>query len=324
MREIAFDQAINEAIYQLMREDKRVLLIGQGVTSPWYAGLTIGGLIEKFGEDRVIDTPISENSITGISAGAGLAGIKPILVFPRMDFMFYAMDQLANHIAKWSFMLGGKAGLPLVIWAIINRGGEQAAQHSQAIQAIFMHIPGFKIVAPSTPYDAKGLLISALRDGGPVLYIDDRWLYKEKGNVPEKMYSFPIGKAIVRKTGKDVTVAANSYMTVKSILAARLLQQQGIDIEVIDLLSLKPLDITLICNSVRKTGKLIIVDGGWKTCGVAAEVSALVSERVFKYLKSPIMRITLPDAPAPASSVLEKKYYPTEKNIISAVKKILR
>ena len=322
MRKISYADAIKEALHQLMEEDKRVILIGQGVTSPWYAGTTTVGLIDKFGDRRVIDTPVAENSITGIAAGSSLVGIKPILMHPRMDFMYYAMDQIANHIANWHFMFGGKTTMPLVIWAIINRGGEQAAQHSQALQAIFMHIPGLKIVMPSTPYDAKGLLISSLKDANPVLYIDDRWLYQEKGDVPEDLYSVPIGEAIVRKKGKDITIVASSYMSVKAIEAAKALNREGIDAEVIDLRTLKPLDEDSICRSVKKTGRVIVVDGGWRTCGVAAEISALVGEKAFEYLKNPIARITLPDTPAPASSALEKRYYPTERDIISEAKKM--
>jgi pyruvate dehydrogenase E1 component beta subunit len=187
-----------------------------------------------------------------------------------------------------------------------------------------MHVPGLKIVMPSTPFDAKGLLVSALKDNNPVLYIDDRWLYKEKGEVPEDLYSVPIGKAIVRKKGKDITVVASSYMTIKAVRAACLLEKEDIDIEVIDLRTLKPFDAASIFRSIKKTGRLIVVDGGWRTCGVAAEICAFAAEKAFKYLKDPIARITLPDAPAPASSALEKVYYPSEKEIIKAAKKILR
>ena len=229
---------------------------------------------------------------------------------------------IANHIANWHFMFGGRTNMPVVIWAIINRGGEQAAQHSQALQGMLMHIPGLKIVMPSTPYEAKGLLISALKDPNPVLYIDDRWLYKEAGEVPEEMYSLPMGKGIIRKKGKDITIVATSYLVVEAMKAAKRLKDGGIDVEVIDPRWIKPLDEGLICDSVRKTGRLIVVDGGWRTCGVAAEISALVSEKTLKYLKSPIVRITLPDSPAPASSALEKIYYPTQKNIVSTAKKI--
>jgi len=322
MRKISYAQAINEAIYQAMERDNRVFLIGQGCTSPWYVGSTCQGLIEKFGPERVIDTPVSENGITGVAVGAAIAGMKPIVVHPRMDFMLYAADPIINEAANWHYMFGGKLSVPMVIWAIINRGGEQAAQHSQALQAIFTHIPGLKVVMPSNPYDAKGLLISALKDENPVLYIDDRWLYKLKGDVPEEIYTVPIGKGQIIKKGKEVTIVANSYIVWEATQAVKGLVKEGIDAELIDLRSLKPLDTELLFASVKKTGRLVVVDGGWKTSGVAAEVSALICENIFKYLKAPIIRITLPDTPAPASFALEQLYYPRAKDISEVVKKI--
>src|SRR3990170_22724 len=204
MRTISYVEAINEALHQIIAKDTRAFLIGQGVTSPWYVGSTTIGLIDQFGPGRIIDTPTSENAITGVALGTALAGLHPILCFPRMDFMHYAMDQIANHIANWYYMFGSQLNAPVTIWAIINRGGEQAAQHSQALQAFFMHIPGLKVVMPSTPYDAKGLLIASVSDGNPVMYIDDRWLYGETGEVPEELYSVPIGLAAVRREGRDV------------------------------------------------------------------------------------------------------------------------
>ena len=323
MRKISYAQAINETLYQIMERDTRVALIGQGVTSPWYVGTTTTGLIERFGSERVIDTPVSENAVTGVAVGAALAGMRPVLVHPRMDFMYYAMDQIANHAANWHYMFGGQLSVPLTIWGIINRGGEQAAQHSQALQAVFMHIPGLKVVMPSTPYDAKGLLIASIEDNNPVVYIDDRWLYNRVGEVPEELYSVPLGKGVIIKEGKDVTIAATSYMVSEAIKASENLTKRGIDAEVMDLRSLKPLDENLLLDSVKKTGRLLIADASWKTCGVGAEITALVVEKGFKYLKSPVMRVSLPDAPAPASSALERVYYPRAKNIASAVIHIL-
>ncbi len=323
MRRISYVETINETLHQIMESDKRVFLIGQGVTSPWYVGGTTVGLIDRFGAKRVIDTPVSENGITGIAAGAALAGMRPILMHPRMDFMYYAMDQIANHVANWHYMFGGQVSIPLTIWAIINRGGEQAAQHSQSLQAMFTHIPGLKVVMPSTPYDVKGLLIASVEDGNPVVFIDDRWLYDEVGEVPEELYSVPLGKAVIRKEGRDVTLVATSYMVNEAAKAAESLEKDGIDLEVIDPRSLKPLDESLLLESVKKTGRLIIADAGWKTCGIGAELAALAAEKAFSHLKSPIMRVSLPDAPAPASRVLEKGYYPRAGDIISAVKRML-
>jgi pyruvate/2-oxoglutarate/acetoin dehydrogenase E1 component len=324
MRKISYADAINETLHQMIEKDESVFLIGQGVTSPWYVGTTTVGLIERFGPERIIDTPVSENGITGAAVGAALAGMRPILAHPRMDFMYYAMDQIANHAANWYYMFGGQLSVPITIWGIINRGGEQAAQHSQALQAMFMHIPGLKVVMPSTPYDAKGLLVASIEDDNPVVYIDDRWLYNFIGEVPEEIYSVPIGKGMVRREGKDATVVATSYMVYEAMKAAKNLDKEGIDVEVIDLRALKPLDEKLLFESVKKTGRLVIADGGWKTCGVGAEISARIAEsNIFKQLKAPIIRVSLPDTPAPASSALEKVYYKKAEDIVRGVKKVL-
>jgi pyruvate dehydrogenase E1 component beta subunit len=307
-----------------MDQDPSIFLIGQGVKSPWYVGNTALGLLKKFGPSRVIDTPVSENAITGAAVGAALVGMRPVVVHPRVDFMMYAMDPIINEAANWHYMFGGKSSVPVVIWGIINRGGEQAAQHSQALHAIFAHIPGLKVVMPSTPYDAKGLMIAAIRDENPVVYLDDRWLYLTEEEVPEEIYSVPIGKGVVRRKGEDITIVAISYMVIEAIKASKELEREGLHAEIIDLRSAKPLDEGLIFESVKKTGRLIVADGGWKTCGIAAEVSARVSENIFKCLKSPIRRVTLPDSPAPASRTLEKVYYPCSKTIVEAVKLALK
>jgi len=323
MRKLSYSLAINEALHQMMEADPSVFLIGQGVKSPWYVGNTARGLLERFGPERVIDTPVSENAMTGTAVGAALVGMRPIVVHPRVDFMMYAMDPIINEAANWCYMFGGESSVPVVIWGIINRGGEQAAQHSQALHAVFAHIPGLKVVMPSTPYDAKGLMVAAIQDENPVVYIDDRWLYPVEEDVPEEIYSVPIGKGMIRREGRDVTIATISYMVMESMKASKELEKEGIDAEVIDLRSVKPLDEALLVGSVSKTGRLVIADGGWKTCGMAAEISARVSEKVFEHLKAPILRITLPDAPAPASRVLESVYYPNSKEILNAVKNVM-
>lgn len=323
-RKLPFSLAINEALHQIMANDKSVFLIGQGVKSPWYVGNTCQGLLEKFGPERVIDTPVSENAVTGSAVGAAIAGMRPIVVHPRMDFMMYAMDPIINEAANWRYMCGGTISVPVVIWGIINRGGEQAAQHSQAFQALFAHIPGLKVVMPSTPYDAKGLMIAAIRDDNPILYIDDRWLYNQEEVVPEETYEVAIGKGIVRKKGEDLTLVSSSYMIIESFKAAQELAEEGIDVELIDLRTVKPLDENLLLKSVKKTGKIVIADGSWKNCGISADVSAFVSEKGFKYLKAPVKRVTLPDSPAPASRVLEKKYYPDAKSIKAAIIELIK
>jgi len=324
MRKIKYSQAINEALHQLLAKNKKVFLIGQGITSPWYVGTTTVGLIDRFGSQRVFDTPVSESGSTGLAVGAALTGMRPIVAHPRMDFMYYAMDQIANHAANWYYMFGSQLSVPITIWGIINRGGEQAAQHSQALQSIFAHIPGLKVVMPSTPYDAKGLLVASVKDNNPVVYIDDRWLYEMEGDVPEELYSVEIGKSIIRKKGKDVTIVATSYMVHKALEAALQLEKEGISLEIIDLLTIKPFDKKMLYDSVKRTRRLIVVDAAWKTCGVGAEISATIAEnKLFSQLKAPIMRVSLPDTPAPASCSLENKYYPNEKDIISTVKKLL-
>ncbi len=323
MRKITYAQAINETLHQMIAKDARVFLIGQGATSPWYVGTTTVGLLDRFGTGRVIDTPVSENGVTGVAVGAALAGMRPVLVHPRMDFMYYALDQIANHAANWHYMFGGQMSVPLTVWAIINRGGEQAAQHSQALQAVFAHIPGLKVVMPSTPYDAKGLLVASIEDDNPVVYIDDRWLYNHVGEVPEGLYSVPLGKGIIRREGGDVTLVATSFMVTEALKAAAGLAKEGIDVEVVDPRSLKPLDEALLLKSVKKTGRLVVADAAWKTCGVGAELVALVAEKAFRYLKAPVVRVSLADAPAPASSALEKVYYPNATKIVAAVRELL-
>ena len=323
MRKLTYAQALNETLRQLLREDERVFLIGQGVISPWYVGTTTVGLLDEFGPDRVIDTPVSENSITGTAVGAALAGMRPIVMHPRMDFMYYAMDQIANHAANYCYMFGGQTKVPLTIWGIVNRGGEQAAQHSQAIHAMFAHIPGLKVVLPSTAYDVKGLLRASIEDENPVLLVDERWLYELEDEVPEEPYNLPIGRGLIRREGKDVTVVATSFMVHEALRAADELSNRSIEIEVIDLLSIKPIDEELIFNSVQKTGRLVVADGGWKSFGAAAEIVALVVENAFSALKAPVKRVTLPDAPAPASLALEKAYYPKSDNIVNAVRSLL-
>jgi pyruvate/2-oxoglutarate/acetoin dehydrogenase E1 component len=322
-RKLKFSLAINEALQQMMDVDESVFIIGQGVKSPWYVGQTANGLLERFGQDRVIDTPVSENAMTGAAVGAALAGMRSVVVHPRMDFMLYAMDPIINEAANWYYMNGGRLSVPVVIWGIINRGGEQAAQHSQSLHTVFAHIPGLKVVMPSTPYDAKGLMISAIKDDNPVVYIDDRWLHDSEGFVPEEIYEVPIGKALVRREGDDVTIVTTSYISLHAAEAAVELAQEGVRTEIIDIRTIKPLDKELIIESVKKTGRLVVTDVGWKAFGMAAEISSMVFEEAFDYMKSPVVRVALPDVPAPASRTLEDVYYPKKKDIIDAVRKVL-
>jgi pyruvate/2-oxoglutarate/acetoin dehydrogenase E1 component len=322
-RTLSYSLAINEALHQAMAADPTVLLIGQGVKSPWYVGNTAQGLLERFGPERVIDTPVSENAVTGAAVGAALAGMRPVVVHPRMDFMLYAFDPIVNEAANWSYMNGGAVPAPLVFWGIINRLGEQAAQHSQALHSIFAHVPGLKVVMPATPYDAKGLMIAAIQDPDPVVFIDDRLLYHLTAPVPEEAYSVEIGKAALARQGKDVSIVAISSMVPEALKAAEQLCEEGIDAEIIDLRTAKPLDRETVLESVSRTGRLVAADISWRTCGLAAEVCATVCEAAFKSLRAAVARVTLPDCSAPASASLEEAYYPRAAAIAQAARKTL-
>ena len=321
-RELNYAQAIREAHEQLLASDPRVFLIGQGLWSPWYAGSSLQDLDRQFGKDRIIDSPVSENAVTGAAIGAAIAGMRPIVFHPRMDFMLLAADPIINQAANWSYIFAGQVSVPVVIRAVVNRGGEQGAQHSQALQGLFMQIPGLKVVMPASAYDAKGLLFSAVSDGNPVMYIDDRWLYDLRGDVPSESYTVPIGKAAVRRVGSDITIVGTSYIAHEAQIAAARLGEVGISAEVIDLRSIKPWDRETVYASVRKTGRLLVADASWATCGVSAEIAAAVGEELFGELKAPITRVTLIDAPAPTSRSLETQYYTSAQDIFAAAIRI--
>lgn len=321
-RRLSYSLAINEALHQTMAADKDVFLIGQGVGSPWYVGNTAQGLFKRFGEKRVIDTPVSENAMTGAAVGAAIAGMRAVVVHPRVDFMLYAVDPIINEAANWHYMSGGCGNVPVVVWGIINRGGEQAAQHSQALHATFAHIPGLKVVMPSTPYDAKGLMVAAIRDPNPVVFMDDRWLYRDEAPVPEKIYEIPIGKAALRNRGTDITIVTCSYLAREAVKAAQELNKFKISAEVMDLRTIKPLDKAAIRRSARKTGRVLIADGGWRSFGVSAEILAVVAEAGIK-LKAPPVRLAMPDCPAPASISLEKAYYIHSADIVKAARRLV-
>jgi len=318
MRTLTYVQAIREAHAQAMAADRRVFLIGQGLWSPWYAGGSLEDLDRQFGRERVLDSPVSENAVTGMAVGAALAGMRPIVFHPRLDFLLLAMDPVINQAANWSYLFAGQASVPLVIRAVINRGGEQGAQHSQALHALFMHVPGLKTVMPATPADAKGLLLAAIDDPNPVLYIDDRWLYAQTGPVPQEIFQTPIGEAAVRRAGRDVTIVGISSMAARALDAAELLANQGIEAEVIDLRSLKPWDQSRVLESARKTRHVIVADPGWRTGGASAEIAATIAAEAFHDLDAPIERVTLPDTPAPTSRTEEQAYYPGTAAIVAA------
>ncbi len=307
---ISYSEAIREATEQLMGADPHVIMMGQGVNSPWYVGNSTTGLHKRFGPLRVVDSPISEDTVTGAAVGAAMAGMRTMVIHPRIDFALLGVEQLLGQAANWHYMTAGQVTMPLVARLIVNRGGEQAAQHSQSLQALFAHVPGLKVVMPATAYDAKGLMVASLLSDDPVIYIDDRWAYGEHEVVPREVYSVPIGKGIVRREGTDVTVVATSYMNRRAIEAADLLAQEGLSVEVIDPRTVKPLDTDLILSSVEKTGRLLVADGGWDAYGFTAEVAAVVaSSTVVCRLKAPVVRMGLPPCPAPMSAVLERPYY---------------
>lgn len=321
MRTLTYAQAIREAHAQLLTADPRVFVIGQGLWSPWYAGSSLENLDRDFGRSRIIDSPVSENAATGLAVGAALSGMRPIAFHARMDFMLLAVDPIVNQAANWSYLFAGQVHVPVVIRAVINRGGEQGAQHSQALHAMFMHVPGLKVVMPSTPYDAKGLLIAAVEDPNPVLYIDDRALYAAAGPVPHEMYRVEIGSAATRCAGAGVTLIGISSMAEEAVRAAGMLSAEGVAAEVIDLRSLKPWDKQTVLQSAVKTGRVVVADPGWRTAGASAEIAAEIAEGAFGKLRAPVERVTLPDAPAPASRNEERVYYPGAREIAAAARR---
>src|SRR3990167_4821432 len=310
LRELKFNQAILEAGEQLLESDPSVYLMGLGVPDPKGVFGTTSGLQEKFGAKRVMDMPTSENGMTGIAIGTALLGMRPIMVHQRVDFFILALDQLINNGAKWHYMFGGQMNVPLVIRLIMGRGWGQGPQHSQSLQSIFAHIPGLKVVMPSTPYDAKGLLIAATRDNNPVVFLEHRWLHDTYGFVPEEMYEVPIGKGKIIKEGSDITIVSLSHMTIEARKAVDILEKENISVELIDLRTVKPYDKEIIIKSVRKTGRLLVADPDWKTCGFAAEVIAMISEESLGDLKVAPARVTYPDRHSPTSWSLANHFYP--------------
>jgi pyruvate/2-oxoglutarate/acetoin dehydrogenase E1 component len=320
-----YGTAILAAFDYLLASYPEVFVIGQGLWSPWYVGNSMTDLDKKFGKHRVIDTPVSELACTGAGVGAALAGMKPIVVHPRIDFMLYALDPLVNQAAKWAHMFGGQASAGVTVRAIINRGGEQGAQHSQALHAWFAHVPGLRVVMPATVADARDLLIASVLSPDPVLYIDDRWLYDQEddlGPIIEPRLSAQTPKVL--QAGEDLTIVGSGFATRLAGAAAGILASRGMSAEVIDLRVLNPFEPAAVIESVRKTRRLLVVDGGWRNAGFAAEVIASVVGAIEPtVLLSPPRRVTLPDAPAPTSRVLEEIYYPTAQHVASEAEAML-
>jgi len=324
-RKLKYCEAIREALDQSMARDSSVFIIGEGVPDPKGIFGTTLGLQKKYGEERVMDMPVSENGMTGACIGAALTGLRPILTHQRVDFSLLSLDQIINNAAKWHYMFGGQLKVPLVIKMIIGQGWGQGAQHSQNLQALFFHIPGLKVVMPSNAYDAKGLLLASIEDNNPVIFIEHRWLHNLSGYVPEEYYTIPLGKGKIVRPGKDLTLVSTSPMIIEAVKAIDFLKSNEnyyFTIELIDIRTLKPLDDEIIINSVKKTGKLLVLDSGYCTGGFAGEVIAKVTENAFAFLKVPPQRITLPDVPTPTSPGLSQYYYPTYKDIVRKILEI--
>lgn len=324
VREITFAEALNEALDYEMSKDEKVIVMGEDVGI--YGGIfgVTKGLYEKYGPERVKDTPIAESGFIGAAVGAAATGLlRPVVELMFIDFLGVAYDQIYNQAAKIRYMFGGKAKIPMVLRTTCGAGFAAAAQHSQSLHALFVHVPGLKVVMPSTPYDAKGLLISSIEDDDPVVFIEHKGLYAIKGPVPEEAYSIPLGEADVKKEGKDVTIVATAAMVHKSLEVAKKFEEEGISVEVVDPRTLMPLDVDTILNSIKKTGRLVVVDEGYPRCGFAADIAALAVSRAFDALKAPVKIITPPATPVPFSPALEKEWIPSSEKIEKAVREVL-
>lgn len=322
-RQLTYAQAINEALALSMAADPSVFLMGLGVPDPKGVFGTTLGLQDKYGAKRVMDMPCAEGAMTGITIGAALVGMRPVITHQRVDFALLAVEQLVNQAAKWHYMFGGQMKVPLVVRLLIGRGWGQGPQHSQSLQSWFAHVPGLKVVMPVTPSDAKGLMTAAIEDNNPVVVLEHRWLHTISGPVPEGMHREPLGKCRVVQEGKDVTFVGMSYTTLEAIRAAGLLAKEGIDAEVIDVRTIRPLDIETIRASVRKTGRLIVADAAESMCGVAGEIMAGVVETEMRHLKEAPCRLTLPDSPTPTSPPLSALYYPRHVDLMAAARRVL-
>ena len=324
VREITFAQALNEALDYEMSKDPKVVVMGEDVGV--YGGIygVTAGLYDKYGPERVIDTPIAESGFVGTGVGAAATGLlRPVVELMFIDFLGVTFDQIYNQAAKMRYMFGGKAKISMVLRTVCGAGFSAAAQHSQSLHAIFAHVPGLKVVMPSTPYDAKGLLISSIEDDDPVIFIEHKALYAIKGEVPEEPYSIPLGEADVKREGKDVTIVATAAMVHKSLEVAEKLEKDGISVEVVDPRTIVPLDVDTIINSIKKTGKLVVVDEGYPRASFASDIAALAASKAFDSLKAPVKIITPPATPVPFSPVLESEWIPSSEKIEKAVREIL-
>lgn len=324
VRELSYAQAIQEAMAIALEADERVILMGEDIGVYGGAFQVTGDLVERFGADRVIDTPISELGGAGVAVGAAVTGLRPIFEFQFSDFATLAMEQIVNQAAKMRYMLGGAVSVPVVMRFPAGSGTGAAAQHSQSLEAWFGHVPGLKVIQPATPHDAKGMLLAAVADPDPVMIFEHKLLYKTKGPVPEGYYTVPIGKAEVRREGRDLTIVATSIMVHKALEAAQTLAAEGIDVEVVDLRTIRPMDKETVIESVKKTSRLLCVYEGVKTLGVGAEVSAMIAEsEAFDFLDAPIVRLGGAETPIPYNPELEKATVPQVPDILAAARSLV-
>ena len=323
MQKVTYREAINQALSEEMKRDDKVVLIGEDIAEHGGAFMVTKDLLKKFGSDRVKNTPISESAIIGAAIGSSAVGLRPVAELMFDDFMFVAADQIVNQMAKLRYVTGGQIKLPLTVRCPMGGGLSQAAQHAQCVYGMFMNVPGLKIVCPSNPYDAKGILKAAIRDDNPVLYFEHIMLYEGKQEIPEDEYFVPLGKSSIKREGTDITIVAVSQMVSKSLAVAEEMAREGIELEIIDPITLAPLDMDPIIQSIKKTGKAIIAHNGPMTNGAGAEIAARICELAFEYIEYPILRVAEKDSPIPFSPVLEKSILPQKEDILLKVKEIL-
>jgi pyruvate/2-oxoglutarate/acetoin dehydrogenase E1 component len=316
-RVLTYAEAIHEGTRQEMERDPSVMIMGLGVDDFKGTYGTTKDLVDQFGKDRVMDTPISEDAMTGVAIGAALAGMRPVHVHIRMDFLLLAMNQLINIAAKSSYMFGGAVSVPIVVRSVIGKSWGQGAQHSQGLQSYFMHVPGLKVAAPATPYDAKGILVQSIRDNNPVVFVEHRMIHFQSGHVPEELYAAPFGKARVLEQGTDITLVGISYMAIECLRAKSLLKEVGINAEVIDPVTLSPLDMDTITKSARKSGHLLVVDCAWTNCGASAEIAVQAAEQVDGLGGNRLRRMGFAPVTCPTTKNLENLFYPTPDTIAS-------
>ncbi len=322
-REISLAQAVNEALAEELRRDETVFVIGEDVAEAGTPFKVLAGLVDEFGPERILDSPISEAGITGMGVGAAMTGMRPVVDIMFGDFMTLVMDQLANQAAKIHYMSGGRLKAPLTVRTTLGATRRSAAQHSQSLHAWLAHVPGLKVVLPSTPYDAKGLLKTAIRDENPVVFVEDKMMFATKGSVPEGEYTIPFGVADVKRDGEDVTLVATSSMVYVALEAAGLLEQDGISAEVVDPRTLVPLDRETLVSSARKTGCVIVIDEGHRSFGASAELAALIGEEAFFDLDAPVRRLAAMDVPIPFSPVLEDQTVPTAEQVAASARELI-